>query len=194
MVETLTTAIFDTFKSLRSKKPLVVSLMCFILFLCGLTMCLQGGIYMFELFNSYSAGLAVVILAITEVIAVQYVYGFKNLMNAITKEIGIWIPAPLYYYWTATWLFITPVSLAVSFNPMKLVWQIIFNVPGCLKLIIIFFPGYFRVLIGVLESSWIWWLRFSTKNSIFGMVDVLLFGYPDTHLCTVSSLQISENQ
>ena len=75
MVETLSTAIFDQFESLRSKKPYVVITMCFVLFLCGLSMCLEGGIYMFELFNWYSAGLSVIILAITEIIFVQYVYG-----------------------------------------------------------------------------------------------------------------------
>lgn len=75
MVETLSTALFDQFESLRSRKPLVVGSVCFGLFLAGLTMCLQGGIYMFELFNWYSAGLSVIILAITEIVVVQYIYG-----------------------------------------------------------------------------------------------------------------------
>lgn len=113
MVETLTTALFDQFESLRPKKPLVVGLMCFVLFLCGLTMCLEGGIYMFELFNWYSAGLSVIILAITEIIIIQYLFGFKNFMRCITQEMGIYIPAPLYAYWAATWLVITPLSLLV---------------------------------------------------------------------------------
>ena len=75
MVETLTTALFDQWPSLRKRKPLVVGSMCVVLFLCGLTMCLQGGILMFELFNWYSAGLSVIILAITEIIIIQYIYG-----------------------------------------------------------------------------------------------------------------------
>lgn len=113
MVETLTTALFDQFEYLRAKKPIVVTALCFVLFLCGLSMCLEGGIYMFELFNFYSAGISVIILAITEIILIQYIYGFKNFMRNIRKEIGIYIPMPLFGYWAATWLVITPVSLAV---------------------------------------------------------------------------------
>ncbi|XP_063599881.1 sodium- and chloride-dependent glycine transporter 2-like [Penaeus indicus] len=115
MVETLSTALFDQFESLRSRKPLVVGSVCLGLFLAGLTMCLEGGIYMFELFNWYSAGLSVIILAITEIVVVQYIYGFKNFMRNIREEMGIYIPLPLYGYWAATWLFVTPVSLLIIF-------------------------------------------------------------------------------
>lgn len=113
MVETLTTALFDQFEFLRAKKPLVVGVMCLALFLCGLTMCLEGGIYMFELFNWYSAGISVIVLAITEIVLIQYIYGFKNFMRNIREEIGIYIPTPLYMYWTATWLVITPALLLI---------------------------------------------------------------------------------
>ena len=75
MVETVATAIFDQFVSLRPWKPLVVFLLCFTLFLCGLTMCLEGGIYMFELFQWYTAGVSLLIVAIVEVILIQYVFG-----------------------------------------------------------------------------------------------------------------------
>ncbi|XP_042228202.1 sodium- and chloride-dependent glycine transporter 1-like [Homarus americanus] len=113
MVETLATALFDQFEYLRSKKPLVVCILCTGLFLFGLTMCLNGGMYMFELFNWYSAGISVLILAITEVILIQYVYGFRNFMRNIRQEMGIYMPFPLYVYWAATWLVITPVALTV---------------------------------------------------------------------------------
>lgn len=83
MVETLTTALFDQFETLRSRKPLVVGLMCLVLFLCGLSMCLEGGLYMFELFNWYSAGISVIILAITEIIVLQYVYGKSHFWNSL---------------------------------------------------------------------------------------------------------------
>ncbi|KAL7637204.1 UNVERIFIED_CONTAM: hypothetical protein RMT77_011916 [Armadillidium vulgare] len=112
MVETITTAIFDQYESLRRKKPIIVCLMCFILFLCGLTMCLRGGIYMFELFNNYTAGLSVVLLAITEICVVQYVYGFKNIMRHIA-EMDVSVPKFLYAYWAVTWMFITPASLLI---------------------------------------------------------------------------------
>ncbi|MPD04274.1 Sodium- and chloride-dependent GABA transporter 1 [Portunus trituberculatus] len=36
-------------------------------------------------------------------------------MRNIKEEMGIYMPAPLYVYWTATWLFITPVALVLIF-------------------------------------------------------------------------------
>ncbi|KAK8373706.1 hypothetical protein O3P69_019949, partial [Scylla paramamosain] len=45
MVEAVTTAILDQFLSLRSRKPLVVGVTCLLLFIMGLTMCLEGGVY-----------------------------------------------------------------------------------------------------------------------------------------------------
>lgn len=119
MVETLTTAVFDQWPVLRPKKTNVVCLMSVFLFLCGLSMILNGGMYMFELFNFYSAGISVIILAIIELLLISYVYGFKKFMNHITNDMGIWVPRPLYGYWAVTWCFLTPVSLvlilAISF-------------------------------------------------------------------------------
>lgn len=113
MVETIATALFDQFEFLRSKKPQVVGTLCISLFLCGLTMCLDGGIYMFELFNWYSAGISVIILGIIELAVVAYIYGFKKFMRNISEEMGIHVPLPLYIYWAATWLVITPVALVI---------------------------------------------------------------------------------
>lgn len=69
------TAIFDKFDNLRPKKPLVTCIVCFILFLCGLTMCLEGGVYMFELFVWYSSGISLITVGLLEVIVVSYVFG-----------------------------------------------------------------------------------------------------------------------
>lgn len=112
MVETVTTALFDQFEFLRPNKPYIVALMCFLMFLLGLSMCLEGGIFMFELFFWYSAGLSVIILAITQVFGIQVLYGFNNFMKNI-KEMGINIPLPIKCYWAVTWLFTTPISLMI---------------------------------------------------------------------------------
>jgi len=112
-VETLTTSIFDQWESTRKYKGLVVVGVCFAMFLCGLTMCLEGGFYMFELFFTWSAGLSVLFVALMEILAVIYFFGFERLINIITEEMGIHMPRFLYYYWKATWCFITPVSLTI---------------------------------------------------------------------------------
>ncbi|CAL4068367.1 unnamed protein product, partial [Meganyctiphanes norvegica] len=116
MVETLLSALMDQFTFLRAHKPLFVSSVCFVLFLLGLTQCLEGGMLMFELFNTYAAGMCLVVCAILEVVTVNYVYGFKNFMKKITDEMGIYVPKCLYYYWMVTWCFITPLSLGTIFG------------------------------------------------------------------------------
>ena len=78
MVETVNTAIYDQWPALRQKKPYVVAAVCFSMFLLGIPMCFQGGVYLFELMNLYSAGISVIILALVEVILVNYVYGKKT--------------------------------------------------------------------------------------------------------------------
>ena len=75
MVETVNTAIYDQWPQLRNKKHYVVIGVCTLMFLCGIPMVFQGGVYLFELLNLYSAGISVIMLAIIEVIVVQYIYG-----------------------------------------------------------------------------------------------------------------------
>lgn len=114
-VETLTTGLFDQFPALRTRKPLVVASLCFFLFLCGLSFCLQGGAYMFELFNWFSGWLAVIVFAVLEVVTVAHIYGFKRFMKNITEEMGIYVPKFMYVYWASTWLILTPGVLTVIF-------------------------------------------------------------------------------
>ncbi|XP_066981615.1 sodium- and chloride-dependent glycine transporter 2-like [Macrobrachium rosenbergii] len=125
LVETVITAVCDHIKILRKRKPPVVYITCSVMFLLGLTMCLDGGAYMFELFNFHAAGLSLIIVAIFQFIAIQYVYGFKKFMKNI-REMNIHMPCILHYYWTAAWLFLTPLSLGAIF-----VFSTYFTLPVC---------------------------------------------------------------
>lgn len=127
MVETVTTAIFDQWVHLRKNKSKIVFGISGIFFILGLTMCLQGGILMFELFNGWSAGLNLITCGILEIIVVQYVYGINKFMRHITEDMSIYIPLPLKAYWYSTWTVITPgfllVILALSlYNTSPAAW------------------------------------------------------------------------
>ncbi|CAL4113642.1 unnamed protein product, partial [Meganyctiphanes norvegica] len=113
MVETVVTAILDQWKHLRAHKMKVVFGTCGVLFILGLTMCLQGGILMFELFNGWSAGISVIICAILEIIVISYVYGIDKFIRHITDDMGIYMPRPLKTYWYTTWSVVTPGVLLV---------------------------------------------------------------------------------
>ena len=112
MVETITTCIFDHFKNLIPYKPIVVIVTCAICFILGLSMCTEGGIYMFDLFSECSAGWNVLLFSLLEVILVAWLYGVDNFLNNI-KEMGINLPRPMLLYWKICWKFITPTLLFV---------------------------------------------------------------------------------
>ncbi|CAL4088473.1 unnamed protein product, partial [Meganyctiphanes norvegica] len=107
-VETILTAILDQWEHLRTHKTKIVFGICAVFFISGLTMCLQGGILMFELINGWCAGLSVTICALLEIIVIQYIYGIRKFVSHITEEMGIYMPLPLKAYWYTTWGVITP--------------------------------------------------------------------------------------
>jgi len=110
MTETITTAVMDQWPQLRAHKGKVVIGASVVGCILGLTMCTQGGLYMFELINWYSASWGLLICAIVEILAVMYGFGAKNFMNAI-KEMEIKMPAVMKYYWFSMWMAITPICL-----------------------------------------------------------------------------------
>ncbi|KAA0185350.1 hypothetical protein HAZT_HAZT008782, partial [Hyalella azteca] len=132
-VETLTSAIFDQFTSLRERKPLVVCVLCLCMFLCGIAYCLEGGAFLFELFNWYSGWLAVIVYAIVELITVSYLYGFKRFMKNIQVEMEVNVPLPFFAYWATTWTFLTPlvllylISNCTFYRPQAVLFFSIYN-------------------------------------------------------------------
>ncbi len=112
LVETITTALMDHFKSLRAHKEWVVVATCFLGFLLGLTMCCSAGIYMFTLIDTTCASWNILLFAFLEVITVSWMYGVNRFFGDI-EEMGMRLPAGVKYYWKACWLVITPVILFV---------------------------------------------------------------------------------
>ena len=110
LVETITTAVMDEFPHLRQHKGKVVVAAGAGGFLMGLTMCTRGGIFVFELINWYAASFGILVCAITEVLLVTWVYGYKRFFDNIA-EMGVKIPVVMKYYWLSMWALVTPVVL-----------------------------------------------------------------------------------
>jgi len=110
MVETITTAVMDQWPQTRVHKGKVVIGACVLGFLLGLSCCTKGGIFMFSLIDSYASSWGLLICAITEVVLVMWIYGFKRFFKNI-EEMGIKIPIVLKGYWTIMWVIITPLIL-----------------------------------------------------------------------------------
>jgi len=112
MVETITTAVMDQWPQTRVHKGKVVIGASILGFLLGLTCTTHGGIYMFSLIDSYASSWGLLICALTEVILVMYVYGFRRFFDNI-EEMGIRIPTVMKYYWISMWTVVTPLILAI---------------------------------------------------------------------------------
>ncbi|CAG0909203.1 unnamed protein product, partial [Cyprideis torosa] len=110
MVETVTTAMFDEWPSLRMYKSKVVVAVCAVGWLLGLLFCTPGGIYLFNLIDSYAAGYSLLLIAIAEIILVTYVYGYVRFSENIKQMIG---PQNIFLrlYWSCTWHILAPVLL-----------------------------------------------------------------------------------
>jgi len=122
-METLVTAVLDQYPDMRKKKHYVVIGSCLAGFFMGLPMCAKGGVFMFTLIDSFSANWSVLLMAITEVLLIMWVYGYTNFFGNI-REMGIRLPKVSFYYWSANWFAITPIILGfitittwVNFTP-----------------------------------------------------------------------------
>ena len=124
-LEGLFTAILDIWPSLRSgRRPeLVMGAACFASFLFGLLMCTQGGMWVFQLFDYYSAsGFVLLWFCFFECVAISWAYGAQRFYSDIQVMIGYRISPWMLLCWAiiapATCLVIFVVSL-VEHRPIE---------------------------------------------------------------------------
>lgn len=107
-VEGFVTGILDLFPARyhhRYKREIAVALCCLLCFIIDLSMVTQGGMYVFQLFDYYSAsGMTLLWQAFWECVVVAWVYGADRFMDDVARMIG-YRPFP-WMKWC--WSFITP--------------------------------------------------------------------------------------
>ncbi|XP_034392245.1 sodium- and chloride-dependent creatine transporter 1 isoform X2 [Cyclopterus lumpus] len=107
-VEGFVTGILDLFpgkQHYRYKREVSVAVCCSLCFIIDLSMVTQGGMYVFQLFDYYSAsGMTLLWQAFWECIVVAWVYGADRFMDDVARMIG-YRPFP-WMKWC--WSFITP--------------------------------------------------------------------------------------
>jgi len=106
-VETLITAVYDEFPKLRNWKVTVVGSVTALGFLLGIPMCLQGGYYLFILMDWYSGSWSLIILAVTEIVMISWVYGTEE-FNKDIKSMGLYQNWFIQLYWNSCWKFTSP--------------------------------------------------------------------------------------
>ncbi|XP_067270430.1 sodium- and chloride-dependent creatine transporter 1 isoform X2 [Pseudorasbora parva] len=90
---------------MRYQREIAVAICCLLCFIIDLSMVTQGGMYVFQLFDYYSAsGMTLLWQAFWECVVVAWVYGADRFMDDIARMIG-YRPFP-WMKWC--WSFITP--------------------------------------------------------------------------------------
>ncbi|XP_060688334.1 sodium- and chloride-dependent neutral and basic amino acid transporter B(0+)-like [Hemiscyllium ocellatum] len=124
VVETIITSLLDEFpKFLRDKRLYVTVIVCVILYLFGMLLVTQAGIYWIHLIDHFCSGWGLLLIALLEIIGLSWVYGINRFIKDIEMMIGernwrFWL------WWRACWIVVTPIVLMII-----LVWSIIIFKP-----------------------------------------------------------------
>ncbi|XP_042903871.1 sodium- and chloride-dependent GABA transporter 1-like [Parasteatoda tepidariorum] len=106
-VETIITFVFDQFPKTRTKKPFIVIGTALVLFLLGLPLTTNGGIYLLEVMDTYAAGWPYLVTGLMELFVIAYVYGMSRFMRDL-KEMTGWNPGS----WVRSHLLVTVMTIS----------------------------------------------------------------------------------
>lgn len=169
-VEAFVTVIMDFFPRLRKgrNREIFTAGYCFVSFLVGLSMVTRGGMYVFQLFDYYSAsGVTLLWVCFFECIAISWVYGAKRFYDNIELMIGFRLNRWLLICWTFITPFITVfvfVFMWVQFTPLT--YNSTYEYPGWAQAIgmsfafssMVCIPGFFVIKMiitpGSLKQRW----------------------------------------
>ena len=110
--ETVITILLDQFPQLRGDNRKWVTLcVCSFMFLAGLPMVTDGGIYIFQIFDNHSATYSALILGCIEVSVMSWIYGADRFLDDLHQMLGFY-PYPR-IFWKWAWKVFAPIIVVV---------------------------------------------------------------------------------
>ncbi|GFX10292.1 sodium- and chloride-dependent glycine transporter 2 [Trichonephila clavipes] len=104
MFETMISAFLDEYPALKKHKILFKAILCFLMFLLGLPCTTEGGMYILQLMDWYSAAFSLMVISLLELICISFVYGIDRFFTDISLMIKRTPP----FWWKLCWCYITP--------------------------------------------------------------------------------------
>lgn len=108
-VETVVSGILDIFPMLREKRVYVMSALISCLYLVGLPMICQNGLFWFQVFDDHSSSYPVIVSALLEVVGISYIYGLNRMANDIKMMTSKRLPL----FFECCWKYVTPCCMGV---------------------------------------------------------------------------------
>ncbi|XP_068611638.1 sodium- and chloride-dependent GABA transporter 2-like [Brachionichthys hirsutus] len=126
VIEGIATSVVDMYPTVfrrKHRRELFLLAISFISFCVGLIMLMEGGMYVFQLFDYYAAsGTCILFTAFFETICIAWVYGVDRFYDNIEDMIG-YRPGPYIKY---CWLYVSPASCIgifafslIKYTPLK---------------------------------------------------------------------------
>lgn len=119
MLEAVIIGFVDEYKILGKKKVWFTLAVCILACLFGISMVMQGGMYVLNLFNWQSGGVSLLFLAFFEVIAVAYGYGADRFERDLEVILG---RKPL-IWWKLCWKYFSPAIIFAIFVSSLIQWK-----------------------------------------------------------------------
>ncbi|XP_054001495.1 sodium- and chloride-dependent GABA transporter 1-like [Hylaeus anthracinus] len=124
IVESFITGVIDNWAdSLRPHRKKFTIAICLLMFALGLPMVTNGGVYIFQLMDFYSAsGMSILWVCFFQTIAISWIFGAQKFCDCIHQMMGI----RLNKFWYICWVVFAPMIMAaifvfqcVQYKPLK---------------------------------------------------------------------------
>lgn len=124
-MEGFITAMVDEWPQLlRRRKEIFIACVCVVSYFVGLTCITQGGMFMFQILDSYAvSGFCLLFLIFFECISISWCFGIQRFYDGIKDMIG-------YYpmgWWKFCWVVTTPGICFVSWRLKKIFYGILWT-------------------------------------------------------------------